>query len=289
VEAGKLALESRVPDYLGLTNTRLPAELTLYHLLTMTGGIADWIDEEGDPEENWATLARTHPIYLLRQNRDYLPFFVDKEPLSAVGERYRYSNAGYILLGLMIEQASGENYFDYIREHIFRPAGMTRSDYLALDGVDEEVAEGYCAVKEGENVVVGWKKNIYLTTPDAAADGGATSTVEDLSRFFQALRANLFLSPSMTQAMLTPHVRQDEVNFRGYTWMYGYANIILLDQTGQIVRYGHTGEEEGISCRLIHYPQVQLDLIILGNQSGCAGRLAWEIHDLIGEARSHSL
>src|SRR5262245_46460915 len=120
VEAGSVRLDTRVPAYLGLTSARLPPALTVEHLLTMTGGIADWIDEEGIPEENWATFARTYPIYLLRQNRDYLPFFVDKEPLNAVGERYRYSNAGYILLGLVIEQAAGENYFDYVREHIFR-------------------------------------------------------------------------------------------------------------------------------------------------------------------------
>ena len=128
---------------------------------------------------------------------------------------------------------------------------------------------------------MGWKKNIYAVTVGPAADGGPTSTVDDLIRFAQALRNGTLLSPALTQEMLTPQVQQDEENYRGYTWMYGYGNIFLLDENGQVVRWGHTGKEDGISCRLYRYPQEKMDVVILGNQSWCAGRLGWEIHDLI--------
>jgi CubicO group peptidase (beta-lactamase class C family) len=249
-------------------------------MLTMTSGIADWFEESGDWEETWAALCREHPIYLFRRNQDYLPLFVNKIPNFPVGEKHQYNGAGYILLGLMIEKVTGIPYFDYIRQHVFEKAQMTRSDFLALDGVYEEVADGYIPV-EKDDQVVGWKKNIYSTTPEAAADGGATSTVDDLTRFSGALREGQLLSAESTQEMLTPKVLERAEKLRGYTWKYGYANYFLLDDSDQIVRWGHTGEEDGVSCRLYYYPVQNLDVVILGNQSWCAGGLAWEIHDLI--------
>ncbi|MEZ4708085.1 MAG: serine hydrolase domain-containing protein [Caldilineaceae bacterium] len=284
IEAGQLTLATRVVERLGLEKTTIPPEATVYHLLTMTSGMADWFDETGDWAENWAALCREFPIYLLRDNADYLPLFAHKAPLAAVGAKHQYNGAGYMLLGLLIERISGLSYFDYVRQHIFARAGMTRSDFLALDDVHDEVAEGYIPVTDTNERITGWKRNIYSTTPAAAADGGATSTVDDLHRFARALREGQLLSAEMTHAMLTPKVLQDDEQFRGYTWMYGYGNFFLLDASDQIVRWGHTGEEDGVSCRLYHYPPQNLDVIILGNQSWCAGSLGWEIHDLIVEA-----
>ena len=239
VEAGKLELHTRVVGYLGLEDTTLPEEVTVYHLLTMTSGLADWFDESGDWEADWAALRREHPLYLFRRHEDYVPLFVNKPPVAKVGGHH-YNNAGYILLGLMIEKASGMSYFDFVRRHIFERARMTRSDFLALEAVDAEVAEGYVPVMD-DGAVTGWKKNIYLATPEGAADGGATSTVDDLERFATALREGRLLSPEMTREMLTPKVLEDDEPFRGYTWKYGYGLFFLLDEQDQIVRWGHTG------------------------------------------------
>ena len=279
VEAGKLELSTPVVTYLGLKGTVVPEEVTVYHLLTMTSGLADWFDESGDWEENWAALRRAHPLYELRRHEDYLPLFINKPPLAKVGG-HRYNNAGYILLGLTIEKAAGTSYFDFVRRHIFERARMTRSGFVALEGVDAEVAEGYVPVHDA---VTGWKKNIYSATPEGAADGGATSTVDDMSRFAGALREGELLSPEMTQEMLTPRVLEDEL-FRGYTWKYGYGLFFLLDEQDRTVRWGHTGEEDGVSCRFYYYPQKNVDVVILGNHSGCSGALAWEVHDLVLEA-----
>lgn len=283
IEHGKLSLETRVRECLGLENTTIPRKATVQHMLTMTSGIADWFEESGDWEATWAVLCREHPIYLFRRNADYLPLFANKDPLFPVGEKHQYNGAGYILLGLVIEKLSGLSYFDYVRRNIFERAQMTRSDFLALDGVDEQVAEGYLPVRDAEEKIAGWKKNIYSTTVEAAADGGATSTAEDLCRFSRALRGGQLLSAQWTRELLTPKVLERAEKFKGYTWKYGYANFFLLDEADRIVRWGHTGEEDGVSCRLYHYPEQNLDVVILGNQSGCAGKLAWEIHDLILE------
>jgi CubicO group peptidase (beta-lactamase class C family) len=281
IEQGKLALDTPVVAGLNLSSTALPPEATVYHLLTMTAGLADWFDESGDWQETWAALSRDHPIYLLRQNADYLPLFANKPAQAPVGEKHAYSNASYILLGLLIEQLAGRSYFDVIRQHIFAPAGMARSDFLALDDVADEVAEGYIRVTDEHKEFTGWQKNIYATTAGAAADGGATSTAQDLVRFSQALRRGLLLLPEMTQAMLRPKVVASDEAFRGYLWRYGFGNTFLLDQAEQIIRWGHTGEEEGVSCRLYHYPGLNVDVAILANQSWCAGDIGWAIHDVL--------
>jgi len=283
IDNGALSLDTSVVECLGLRDTRIPKEASVYHMLTMTSGIADWFDESGDWETNWADLCREHPIYLFRCNQDYLPLFVDEKPVAPVGEKHQYNGAGYILLGLIVEKLGGVSYFDYVRQHVFAKAHMPRSDFLALDGVDAAVAEGYMPITDEDETITGWKKNIYSTTPEAAADGGAISSAEDLVRFSQALRKGDLLSAQMTREMLTPKVLQTDERIRGYTWKYGYANSFLLNDAGEIVRWGHTGEEDGVSCRLYHYPQENLDVVILGNQSWCAGSLGWEIHNLIIE------
>lgn len=283
IDAGKLSLDTSVAEFLGLHETRIPRQATVYHMLTMTSGIADWFDETGDWEANWTALCRQYPIYLFRRNEDYLPLFVDEEPVAPVGEKHRYNGAGYILLGLVIEKLSGVSYFDYVRRHVFAKAHMFRSDFLALDGVYDEVAEGYIPITDESKTVIGRKKNIYSTTPEAAADGGATSTAADLIRFSRALRNGQLLCSEMTQEILMPKVGQHDERIRGYIWKYGYGNVFLLDEGEHIVRWGHTGEEDGVSCRLYYYPKENLDVVILGNQSWCAGSLGWAIHDLIQE------
>jgi CubicO group peptidase (beta-lactamase class C family) len=286
IEDEKLSLDTRVVECLGLENTTIPEQATVWHMLTMTSGIADWFEESGDWEATWAALCREHPIYLFRRNEDYLPLFVNKAPMFPLGGKHQYNGAGYILLGLVIEKLSGSSYFDYVHKHIFESAGMTQSGFLALDAVDTNVAEGYIPIMGPDGKITGWRKNIYSTTPEAAADGGATSTVDDLASFSRALRESRLLSPAWTQEILTPKVLERDEHFRGYTWKYGYGNFFLLNDNDHIVRWGHTGEEDGVSCRLYHYPAQGTDVVILGNQSWCAGGLAWEIHDLISRMAS---
>lgn len=140
VEQGDITLDTSVVECLDLQNTKIPPEATVYHMLTMTSGIADWFDESGDWEENWAALCRKHPIYLFRRNEDYLPLFVNENPIAAVGQTHQYNGAGYILLGLIIEKVSGLSYGEWINQKIFTPAQMMDSDFLSIDGVYENVA-----------------------------------------------------------------------------------------------------------------------------------------------------
>jgi CubicO group peptidase (beta-lactamase class C family) len=281
VDAGRLAYDTPVAEVLGLAGSAIPAEVTVAHLLTMTAGIADWFEESEDPDAAWDRLRRAVPIYLLRDNADYLPLFVDIPPVAPVGARHAYSNASYILLGALIETASGQLFTDFVRARVFGPAAMVDSDFVAIDDDAERVAEGYLPIRDHDGVITAWRRNVFAVTPTAAADGGATATAADLCRFLYALRSGRLASASTTERLLTPQVVERDEPVRGYRWRYGYGLFFLLDDADGVIRYGLPGEEEGVSCRLFHYPQPGIDVAILGNQSGCALRLGWEIHDLI--------
>lgn len=275
VERGQIGLETPVGPLLGLDRGGVPPEVTVRHLLTMSAGIADWFEESDGPDgDTWEALAARTPLHTLRENRDYLPLFADRPPRARPGERHAYSNSSYILLGLILEQISGQPYAQHIAEQVFAPAGMVDSGLPGLDGVEARVAEGY-ALRDGV-----WKRNIYLCTPPAA-DGGATCTAPDLLRFLAAARAGRLLGPALTAALLRPQIADGDAPYRGCWWHYGYGAIFLTNEQGQVLRYGHTGEEEGASARLMAYPTLGLDVALLSNHSEGVSRLAWPLHDLI--------
>jgi CubicO group peptidase (beta-lactamase class C family) len=279
IEQGRFTLGDPIASLLDVGTTTLSERVTVEHLLSMTSGIADWFDESGDWAANWAELLRTHPIYLLREDADYLPLFAHKPAVNAPGDRYRYNGAGYILLGLLIARVSGMTVDEYLQRHVFAPAGMTSTGFIAIDDAEAQVAEGYLGPAGS-----GAMKNVYSVTPRGAADGGATSTAGDLIAFLRAVRTSVLLSTDMTAQMLRPRVPQGGGPVRGYELWYGYGIMSIVDNAEQVVRWGHTGEEDGVSARLYHYPELDTDVVILSNQSWSSGDLAWQIHDrLLGK------
>lgn len=278
VGAGQIDFNASIVQLLEFTDTRISQEVAIEHLLSHTSGISDWVDEESLTDEIWETMWQETPIYEIRRLEDYLPFFAFDAPISSPGAKYRYCNAGYILLGMLIEKVTGQSYFTVIEERVFEVAGMRDSGFVSLDSEGPSLAEGYFQDSAGE-----WKKNIFKTTPDAGPDGGAISTAGDLIRFLKALRKGELLGREMTQRMLEPSVPWGDgsVGFKGYSWGYGNGFMFNSREDGSVVRYGHTGEEVGVSGRMYHYPERDLDLVVLGNVSECTGDLCWEIHDRI--------
>ena len=238
VDEGALSADQSIVSLLGLEDTTIADEVSIDHLLSHTSGIADWAEEATLTDETWEQMWRERPIYTVRSLSDYLPLFTTGTPNFVPGERYQYSNAGFMLLGLAIEKVTGIRYFDAIASRVLRLAGMSDSGFVALDDVGEGLAEGYGVDGSGR-----LKKNIYLTTPEAGADGGAVSTVADIVSLLRNLRSGKLLSRSMTERMLTPVVpwSDDEVGYGGYIWHYGHGLMFNLAQGGAIARYGHTG------------------------------------------------
>ncbi len=278
IERGLLSFDSKVANILKLTSISIPSDVRIKHLLMHTSGIPDYFEELDEDTDDYEGLWTHRPNYSVKKLEDFLPLFPNRFPLFDAGDQFSYNNAGYILLGLMIEKASGESYFNYVRKNVFARAGMGRSDFPSLDYIEENVAEGHIPILNEDGDVAGWRRNIYAVPPHGASDGGAFSSAQDLVDFMRALRDGKLLSEEMTKMILTPAgpINKEAAG----TWCYGYGIVFVMD-VAEVIRLGHAGDDPGISAKVFYYPKQNIDMIILGNQSHCVDEPAAIIHEII--------
>jgi len=192
VQEGKLSFDDTLgkilPDY---PNPDARQKVTIRHLLNMTSGIGDFFgpEFEGTPKDR------------IRSIKDYLPLFSSKPLAFEPGIQRKYSNGGYVALGAVIEKITGQSYYDYVRENIFKPAGMENTDSYEADAPIQNLAMGYTRGEEGKKDNP-WRSNIYTRPARGSSAGGGYSTVEDLLKFTLSLQANKFLSPEYTAWLL---------------------------------------------------------------------------------------
>ena len=125
IEQGKLSLDSKLSDCLDIPRLILAGDYR-FHLLSHSSGIPDYFDEEvmDDFEDLWKTI----PMYTLRNGRDFLPLFQDERMKFQPGERFHYNNAGFVVLGLIVEQHAGMPFRDYVQQFVLEPCGMRIRD-----------------------------------------------------------------------------------------------------------------------------------------------------------------
>ncbi|HEX2123754.1 MAG TPA: serine hydrolase domain-containing protein [Thermoanaerobaculia bacterium] len=167
---GKIDFSKTLRTYLPDYPSEIADRITIRQLLEMSSGMGDIFGPEYD-----AT-----PKDRLRTLRDYLPLFVEKPLEFEPGTRRRYSNAGYIVLGLVVEQLSGMSYYDYVRARVFAPAGMSDTDSYPVDAKTPKRATGYVGAKHD-------RTNLDSLPGRGSSAGGGYSTVGDLLRFTRAL------------------------------------------------------------------------------------------------------
>jgi len=162
-------------------------KVTIRHLLSMTSGIGDFFGAryEATPKDK------------IRSLRDYLPLFADRPLEFEPGTNNRYSNGGYVVLGLIIEKASGRDYYDYVRESIFKPCGMGDTDSYPRDAGVPNLALGYTR-REGAQ---GWTLNHATLPGRGSSAGGGYSTTEDLLRYVRALREGKIVLPDSASGL----------------------------------------------------------------------------------------
>ena len=262
IERGFFTFDTSVIDFLGLRDTTIVREVNVYHLLTHTSGIAD--DAEEEDGEDYADIWKTRANYSVTETADFLPQFAYKPPNFSPGQRCRYCNCGYVLLGLLIEKASGLSYRDYVRQHIFTPAEMLHSDFFRMDLVYDDIAEGCDPLRDEDGTIRAWKKNIYSYPPIGSPDGGAHVTASDLDRFFRKLKAGALLSPQATAAFFTPQVRYRHTR-EGWDRMYGYGIEFAVDGAGKVLLAQKGGINAGVSAVIRHYPDPDINVVLLAN------------------------
>ncbi len=178
--AGKLDLDSSLghywPEYPNPTARRATIRQLLDHQAGLGGNIFD-------APSGGARHDVTH-------NRDYLQLFVNEPQAFEPGTSRRYCNACYVVLGILIEKLSGEDYYEYVERHIYAPAGMTHTAWYMADSLPPNAAIGYTR-GEDEDAPPGapLAPNTAMLPGRGSAAGGGYSTVGDLLLFLDALRA----------------------------------------------------------------------------------------------------
>lgn len=189
VEAGKLSwddtLARRVPEYPDQATAK---NVTVWQLLHHTSGLGDFMV----PEYFEHSKRYVNPV-------DYLGLIARQPKMGEPGKGLSYSNAGYVLLGRIIENVSGKSYFDYIQLHIFEPAQMTASGFDSIDEIVPGLAVGY--YHDDGVFSRTWKANWALSVYKGSPAGGGYSTNADLLRFAQALRAGKLLKSTTLAKM----------------------------------------------------------------------------------------
>ncbi len=244
-ERGQLQVDDYVgkflPDY---PKQSIRDSVSIAHLLTHTSGMGQFFND---------SFFKTSKDQL-RSISDFLPLFVDDQLAFSPGARYSYSNAGYLLLGLIIEAISGQTYDEYIRQHIYEPLGMKDTDAFDLDAVVPNMAIGYVRPEKRDGE---WTTNLYKTMRGGPA-GGEFSTVDDLLQFANAIRSYQLLNKETTELMTSGKVE-------GYNGRYGYGFDDRLENEHRIV--GHIGGYFGIKGEVQMYWDLGYTVIILTNKT----------------------
>lgn len=242
VAAGKVRLDATFGTYVkDYPNRQLASQVTIEQLLTHTGGTGDFFGPEFE----------AHRLQL-RTLSDYERLFGARGPAFTPGSRYAYSNYGYILLGLVIERVSGQNYYDYVRQHVFAPAGMTSTGSQPADEIVPNTAIGYTRNDKGE-----LQPNTDTLPYRGIPAGGGYSTVVDLMRFADALLAHRLLSAHYTELLTTGKVDTDT----GARYAYGFDETRM----NGVRCFGHSGGGPGINGQLEICPDIGYVVASLGN------------------------
>ncbi|WP_243239750.1 serine hydrolase domain-containing protein [Sulfobacillus harzensis] len=206
----------------------------------------------------------------MRRLQDFLPLFQNRPMTSGVGERFHYSNSGYILLGLIVEQATHRPFADYVAEHVLAPAGMTQSGYFEMDALPPKTAQGYIDLPDDQ-----WKTNIYSVPAKGGADGGVYVTVKDMGAAWDALMQHQLLTAASTERLLTPHVATEEDG-----WHYGYG--VWIDKRDEaIFKYYLMGYDPGANFHSAVFPGIGALVVVCSNQSNGAYRMMEAIENEI--------
>ena len=241
VQSGKLDLKAPFGNYLtDYPNKDVASKVTIEQLLSHTGGTGDIFGPEFEK----------HRLEL-KTLRDYVNLYGQRALEFEPGSRWQYSNYGFLLLGVLIEKVSGQSYYDYVRDHIYKPAGMTGT---ASEQEEQTVAErsvGY--MKAG---ATDWRPNTDTLPYRGTSAGGGYSTVEDLLRFATALQTHKLLNAQYTEILTTGKVDTG----RG-KYAYGFQDSVI----NGVRCFGHGGGAPGMNGMLQICPDAGYVIAVLAN------------------------
>jgi CubicO group peptidase (beta-lactamase class C family) len=243
VQAGKIKLQDPVGKYItNYPNQEIATKVTIHELLTHTGGTGDIFGPD----------FAAHRLDLETLD-DYVALYGNRAPLFEPGSRWQYSNYGMLLLGVVIERVTGRSYYDYVAEHVYKPAGMTHSGSEPEDEAVPDRSVGYTRLP----AVSGWTPNTSTLPYRGTSAGGGYSTVGDLLKFGDALMSRRLLNAEYTDLLITGKVDTGP----GRKYAYGFEDG-RVNGEGAV---GHGGGAPGMNGDLRIYPKSGYVVAVLSN------------------------
>ncbi|MFC1483960.1 serine hydrolase domain-containing protein [Candidatus Neomarinimicrobiota bacterium] len=242
VERGRVGRDEPITDFFP-EFPEYGRKITVHHLLTHSSGLKDY--EDLIPPETLVPLKDRDVLALLVQERegDFPP-----------GNLYRYSNSGYALLALIVEQVSGRTFADFLHENIFTPLDMSTT--VAFEKGISTVPERAFGHTLTDSGFISTDQSI---TSSVLGDGGIYSSVIDLAKWDRALHAHQLVSEATMETIFHPHVDTDDGNEYGYGWFIG-------EWSGRKMIWHH-GSTIGFRTAILRIPDIQLTVIVLTNRN----------------------
>ena len=259
VQEGTFGLGTSARSLLGEDLPLVDDRVTVEHLLAQRSGIGDYLDEEmvSDPE----AFVLAVPPHRLATTEDYLAVLAGHPTKFAPGERFAYSNGGYVLLALLAERATGTPFFELVHTHVCEPAALTQTSFPRSDEPEAGVALGYLSLGDG------LRTNILPLPVRGIGDGGAVSTIADVHRLWAAFFAGRIVAMDWVREMTRP---RDDVSPE-----YGLGFWLLAGGRGVLLE----GSDAGISFRSLHAPALGVTATVMSNTTGGA----WPVAEYLAE------
>ncbi len=247
-QAGRLSfndpISKHLPDY---PNKEVADKVTIHQLLTHTSGMGMyWNEKFMAQREKMVTVAA------------HLPLFASDPLLFPPGEKFQYSNSGYMVLGAIIEKISAQDYYSYVQEHVYKPAGMTETGFYEPGKEIPNLAIGYSRMSPDGKKLDEAQDNTNIREVKGGPAGGGYSTVGDLVKLHTALRSYKLLNEEYTKLVTT-----GKVDTGGPIGRYGYGFGDKMFEGKHIV--GHNGGSPGIAANFEMYPESGYTAVILMN------------------------
>ena len=248
IEKGELNFGDTIGKLLpGIDWGKIDKNITVEQLLNHTSGIPDYFDEE--VMDDYTLLWESLPNYKVRVNRDLLQLFINKEMMYPTGEKFKYNNTGFIVLGIIIEELTKMPFDIYLKNNVFNPCDMKDTGYYELDRLPKNCANNYILDEEKNEFYT----NIYGVEVKGTATGGAFTTVLDIEKFWDNLLKGSLVSLAMLEKMISTQASDDEDK-------YGYG--IWLTDSGEPFFQGH---DPGVSFFTYFNRKTNLMVVLVSN------------------------
>lgn len=267
VERGELGLSTTARSVLGADLPLIDDRVTVEHLLGHRSGIGDYLDEDELADSN--DYVMTVPVHELATTEQFLAVLDGHPSKYEPGERFCYSNGGYVVLALLVERVSGVPFHDLVDQRVCRPAGLTDTSFLRSDELPGRAAVGYLDDE-------GLRTNVFHLPVRGNGDGGIYTTVADVHILWDALFAGRIVSLETVSEMVHPRTDAPEHQAR-----YGLG--FWVDESTDAVSLH--GFDAGVGFVSVHDRHQRFTYTVMSNKTTGAWPVHQRLHTLLAASR----